>query len=111
MIHDIDCPYCGAGQEINHDDGYGYEEDRTHRQECPECNKMFGFTTSSSYYYEVDKMPCANDEQHSLKPITRYKARCEWCDEEFTIDKKASEKAIKEYWEEIENERRRQEMA
>ena len=26
MYSDVECPYCGAEQEINHDDGYGYDE-------------------------------------------------------------------------------------
>lgn len=25
-MNDVNCPYCGAKQEINHDDGYGYAE-------------------------------------------------------------------------------------
>ena len=25
-MKDCECPYCGEDQEINHDDGYGYEE-------------------------------------------------------------------------------------
>ena len=28
-MYDVECPYCGAEIEINHDDGYGYEEDET----------------------------------------------------------------------------------
>ena len=38
---DVYCPYCGAEQEINHDDGYGYEEDRRYQQQCGECEKTF----------------------------------------------------------------------
>ena len=30
-------------QDINHDDGYGYEEDVTHEQECSNCEKTFVF--------------------------------------------------------------------
>jgi len=36
MIETVNCPYCGAEQEICHDDGYGYEEDVLHQQECSE---------------------------------------------------------------------------
>ena len=48
---DIHCPYCGAGQEINHDDGYGYAEDETFEQECVSCDQTFRFTTSISFHY------------------------------------------------------------
>ena len=30
----VECPYCGADVEINHDDGYGLEEDLIFKQEC-----------------------------------------------------------------------------
>ena len=33
-MKDVDCPYCKAEQDINHDDGYGYEEDGMYEQEC-----------------------------------------------------------------------------
>lgn len=55
MNDDVECPYCGEGQEINHDDGYGYEEDRRHEQQCGSCEKHFVFTTSISFYYEAEK--------------------------------------------------------
>ena len=32
MSKDVDCPYCGHPQDINHDDGYGYEEVVLHQQ-------------------------------------------------------------------------------
>lgn len=32
MSNDVECPYCGAEQEINHDDGQGYDEGVLHRQ-------------------------------------------------------------------------------
>lgn len=52
-MSDVKCPYCGAEQKINHDDGYGYEEGREFEQECGSCEKVFGFTTSISFHYEV----------------------------------------------------------
>lgn len=52
-MSDVSCPYCGAEQEINHDDGYGYDEDCKHAQRCPSCSQQFKFTTSISYTYEV----------------------------------------------------------
>ena len=44
-MNDIECPYCGHEQEVNHDDGYGYKEDELHEQQCCECGKYFVFTT------------------------------------------------------------------
>jgi glutaredoxin len=34
MYYDIECPYCEKQQEIDHDDGYGYDEDQAHKQTC-----------------------------------------------------------------------------
>ena len=86
-MSDINCPYCDAGQEINHDDGYGYEEDEVHQQQCGKCDKYFTFTTSISYYYEAEKADCLNDGEHDYNPtITNpkeyTKMRCTMCDEE-----------------------------
>jgi hypothetical protein len=33
-MSDVKCPYCGTEQEINHDDGYGYDEGKYYEQEC-----------------------------------------------------------------------------
>ena len=67
---DVNCPYCGYEQDICHDDGYGYEEDGNHSQECAECEKTFGFTTSISYDYEVEQVPCLNGGEHIWrKPV------------------------------------------
>lgn len=61
---DIDCPYCGHPQNIDHDDGYGYEENVKHQQQCYECDKVFSYTTSISFYYEAEKADCLNDGEH-----------------------------------------------
>ena len=71
-MRDIECPYCGKEIEINHDDGYGYEEDRIHNQECGKCGKTFVYTTSIWYYYEAEKVPCLNDGEHDWKVNTGY---------------------------------------
>jgi len=64
-VSDIECPYCGSSQEINHDDGYGYEEDEEFEQECSDCDKKFIFTTSISFNYESYCQP----EDHVLEPF------------------------------------------
>jgi hypothetical protein len=62
-MSDVNCPYCGEGQEINHDDGYGYAEDRDFEQQCVSCDKVFKFTTSISYSYKVQ----CQKEDHDMK--------------------------------------------
>ena len=82
---DLECPYCGAGQEVCHDDGFGYSEDERHEQECSECEKTFVFTTSIHYYYEAEKADCLNGGQHVLAMSATYpreysKMYCRDCD-------------------------------
>jgi Zn ribbon nucleic-acid-binding protein len=84
---DICCPYCDTEQDINHDDGFGYEEDIKHEMECVKCGKRFVFTTSTSFYYEAEKADCLNGEDHNYKlihtsPKEFSKMRCEYCDDE-----------------------------
>jgi hypothetical protein len=84
---DTNCPYCDAEIEINHDDGYGYEEDGRHEQECGECENTFTFTTSILYCYETEKAECLNGGDHKYKKTTTCpeefsKMRCTMCDME-----------------------------
>ena len=55
MRNDLECPYCGAGNEVCHDDGFGFEEDQFHEIECANCERVFYFTTSVSYHYFAHK--------------------------------------------------------
>jgi len=77
MSDDVECPYCGKDQEINHDDGFGYEEGVSHEQECGNCEKAFVFQTSISFYYESYKADCLNGSPHKWG-----KPRKLWFDEE-----------------------------
>lgn len=52
-MSDIKCPYCELEQEINHDDGYGYDEGEMHSQECERCQREFNFTTQIMYNYSA----------------------------------------------------------
>ncbi|MCP4393539.1 MAG: hypothetical protein GY804_04640 [Alphaproteobacteria bacterium] len=86
MQRDVECPYCGTEQDICHDDGYGYEEDRRHEQQCCGCEKYFTFTTAISFDYEANKADCLNDAPHDYKPTTTFPKiatmmQCETCDE------------------------------
>lgn len=106
----VKCPYCEKENEVNHDDGYGYEEDYAYEQGCSFCEKTFVYFTSISYYHEGRKAPCKNGGDHNLEEIHghpkeffKYKRRCKYCDEEFIIDEEAHEKEMKEYWKNINN--------
>ena len=84
-MKDIECPYCEYEQEVNHDDGFGYEEGPLHEMECGSCGKNFVFTTSISYYYEPAKADCLNGEPHDFQPTKTYPKRfakmgCTMCD-------------------------------
>lgn len=68
-MRDVECPYCGEEQEINHDDGYGYEEGVTHQELCSECEKYFAYTTHVSFDYYAKKADCMNGEPHNFQPV------------------------------------------
>lgn len=83
-MSDTNCPYCGAGVEINHDDGYGYEEGQIHQQDCHACEKTFVL-----FHYETHKADCMNGGEHNYKEVKQYGwpeprtlLRCEDCEHE-----------------------------
>ena len=83
-MRDVECPYCGHEQDINHDDGCGYEESEIHEQECPGCNKIFCFTTAVIFDYEVRKADCLNGSSHKYEatityPVKLTKMECTDC--------------------------------
>lgn len=63
---DVECPYCWAMQDIDHDDWYGYAEDETFEQQCSECEKYFAFTTSILYCYDAVRADCLNGAEHDI---------------------------------------------
>jgi len=68
-MQDVRCPYCMTDQMINHDDGYGYDQDEIHQQECRACGKTFTYTTSISFDYDVYEAPCLNGGEHEWKRV------------------------------------------
>ena len=85
MSKDMECPYCGADQEVCHDDGHGYAEDVRHEHTCSECGKTFVFTTFISFDYTPHKADCLNGGEHELKLTNTYprrysQMRCRHCD-------------------------------
>lgn len=94
---DIECPYCEKELDINHDDGFGYEEGVTHQMECKHCDKSFVFTTSISFYYDPEKADCLNGGEHNYElthtfPKPWSKMRCSMCDKkrDLTIEERKS---------------------
>jgi hypothetical protein len=86
-MSDIECPYCGSGQDINHDDGQGYKEDTLHEQECNTCNKTFTFYTHISFFYTAYQADCLNGSEHKYKltktwPKEFSRMQCEDCEHE-----------------------------
>jgi len=87
-MSDLNCPYCGEGQEINHDDGYGYTEGERHHQTCWKCDKVFAYETSISFHYEAEKADCLNGSEHQFEPVVHFptywpdRKRCKACGHE-----------------------------
>lgn len=71
-MSDAKCPYCNREIEIIHDDGYGYEENILHEQQCCHCDKTFTYRTQIMIYYETQKAPCLNGSKHNYKPTITY---------------------------------------
>lgn len=69
------CPYCDSDVEINHDDGYGYDEGETYQQECGSCEKIFVYTTCISISHELEKADCLNGAEHKFKKTNTYPER------------------------------------
>lgn len=104
-MSDLQCPYCGAAQEVNHDDGRGYDELTRHEQTCSECGKTFVFTTQISFDYTPSKADCLNGADHRLEfdellPRKYSRMACKECDfarpataDELAIAKAEGEKA------------------
>lgn len=86
MYNSEECPYCGEEQKIDHDDGYGYEEDEVYKQECADCEKTFIYTTSISFHYSTEKAECLNGGEHDYRinrnaPYNTARMICTHCDE------------------------------
>ena len=85
-MSDITCPYCDHDQEVNHDDGANYDEDKTNQMECYECEKTFVFQTCISFDYYPEKADCLNGGNHDFKathtvPRQYTKMQCTACND------------------------------
>lgn len=84
---DLECPYCDADNDVNHDDGAGYAEGVAHQMQCRACEKFFIFETEISFYYTQSKANCLNDGDHVWEvtktvPRKYSRLRCVTCKEE-----------------------------
>lgn len=82
---DLECPYCGHEQDVCHDDGFGYAEDRRHEVMCKGCRKSYVFTTAISFDYYPAAAECLNTGAHEWKMSSTYPRRyskweCRHCD-------------------------------
>lgn len=68
-MSDMECPYCGADQDVCHDDGFGYDESVKHEYQCSSCDKYFIFMTSISFHYEAEKADCLNGADHEMVEV------------------------------------------
>jgi len=102
-MHDFDCPYCKAPQEVCHDDGFGLDESETFQTDCSECGKQFIFTTSFTINHYAEKADCLNDNNHDFQPSQTYpkiaaRVRCTVCDtEDHNATAKYREQVREEY--------------
>lgn len=89
MSKDVKCPYCGADVEINHDDGYGFEEGFIFSQECNWCAKEFVYTFCIEIHYDAKRADCLNGAPHKYEktattPPEYARMRCVDCGDELT---------------------------
>mgnify|MGYP003437627122 CR=1 FL=1 len=85
-MSDIECPYCGKEQDINHDDGAGYTEGVAEQQTCDDCGNTFAYTTEISFSHTAYKADCLNDGEHDYQlthtsPKEFSKMECSMCDD------------------------------
>ena len=79
---EVKCPYCGSVEEIEHDEGYGYEEDELYNQECGKCGKTFIYKTIVYREYFPEIAPCLNGEaEHAWKKCDPIAEVCGVCGE------------------------------
>lgn len=98
-MKDLECPYCGEWQEVDHDDGVGYEEEVAFQQTCRDCGKTYIYYTSIVYSYDPEKADCLNDGEHDFKPTHTFpkeytKMRCSICQEERSMTQEEKEKFL-----------------
>ena len=92
MKNDLQCPYCGADNEVCHDVSFGYEEDTYHENECSQCKKAFIFTTEIHFSYSAHVADCLNTGNHEYEKTKTFppefaRLRCKMCGDEKPLPK------------------------
>lgn len=88
MSDKVKCPYCDELVTIDHDDGFGYDQDVKHETKCSNCEFFFVFTTYILFHYESHKADCLNGGSHNMQSVTHLPfdwpnwKRCNNCDYE-----------------------------
>ena len=108
MYDTEECPYCEQQTEIDHDDGYGYEENKTYQQKCSKCGKTFVYTTEISFTHSLEKADCLNEggvhdyqETHTYPKVCA-RMQCTMCGDEQPLPKEKYDAYRKEYEERME---------
>lgn len=88
----VSCPHCGREFDDEIED---YDDSSSHETECPDCEKVFGYTISISIQAIEYELPCGGqdgDGAHEWKPIIGYpkeyfknRFMCSYCGLEKTI--------------------------
>ena len=98
-MKDLECPYCGTEQDIDHDDGKGYDESQIYQQQCCKCEKYFVYTTYISFSYTPYLADCLNGEVHRYEITHTYpkefsRMKCVDCGEERELTEEEKQKYI-----------------
>lgn len=88
-MSDLECPYCGAENNVCNDDGAGYNEGELEQMKCCSCDKYFVFSTYIPRpTYEAYPAECLNGDSHNWVPRNRSprmreiaQMHCKTCDE------------------------------
>jgi Zn finger protein HypA/HybF involved in hydrogenase expression len=64
MSKDLECPYCGAGHDVEPEDR---GEGTAHQMECGECENTFVYYSHISFDYTPYKADCLNGGEHKWK--------------------------------------------
>jgi hypothetical protein len=109
-MSDVNCPYCNEEIKIDHEDGYGYEQEILHEQHCSKCDKSFVYQTYIHFTYDVYKADCLNGSDHKFKlsntfPIEFSRMVCEdcWHERPLTEEERISHNigTVKEYFKKL----------
>lgn len=84
-MEDLECPYCRAEQEPEHEFIHEVDQDKLYQQECESCSKTFTYTTTVVLLHSERKADCLNDGEHRWEKVVSHpnlyphRRRCEDC--------------------------------